>query len=189
MRSATFAIILASAGCSRPKVPATPKSECALALEGFVSQQPARLRAVPATCTIEDAKQVLQATKVQGPGNLGSSDHRVRLHFFESETFESVRVWTDEAGNIVLVEADYPRASPEQYLQVFGEPEARLDYPWGQSVVPAGEQLWLSRGVSIVHQPGWTKGVIHVGIFRAGMTLQEYETSYQYTDIEDIDDG
>ena len=189
MRSAAVAVIIATACCSHPKGPAMSKSECALALEGFASADPARLRPLPATCTLDDARQLLQPTKAETPTFLGSADNPVRLYFFNAEKFKTIRVWVDQAGHVILVDADYPTAPPEQYFQVLGEPDARLDFPWDQSIVPKGEHVWLSRGVSIVSQPEYTKGVIHVGIFPAGLTLDAYEKSYRYTAESDSDDG
>jgi hypothetical protein len=189
MKSSIVAVIIATACCSHPKGPAMSKSECALAIEGFVSQDPARLRALPAACTLEDAQQVLQATKAQTPTFLGTSTEQVRLYFFKSETFKSVRVWVNKDGHVILIDAEYPPATPEQYFQVLGEPDAHLDMPWGTSDIPGGEHVWLQRGATIVSKPDYTKGVVHVGIFPAGLTLAEYEASHRYTKITDEDEG
>jgi len=189
MRSAAVAVIVATACCSHPKGPAMSKSECALALEGFVSQDPARLRALPAACTLEDARQVLQATKAQTPTFLGTGNNPVRLYFFKAEKLKSVRVWIDQTDHVILVDTDHVPAPPEQYFQALGEPDAHLDFPWRSTVIPGGEHVWLNRGVSIVHKPDYTTRVIHVGIFRAGLTLDEYTKSVQFSAEQDVDDG
>lgn len=165
------------------------KSECALAIEGFTSTEPARLRALPAGCTLDDARQSLKPTKAQTPTYLGSGDNPVRLYWFESEKLKEVRVWVDKADHVILIDTDFVPAPYEQYVQVLGEPDDHLDYPWSRTVVPGGDNIWLSRGVSIVWKPGYTNGVVHVGIFRAGVSLDEYQKSIQYTAESDDDEG
>lgn len=189
MRGAAVAIIVATACCSHPKGPAMSKSECALAIEGFASTEPARLRALPLSCTLDDARQVLQPTKAQTPTYLGTSTEKVRLYFFKSEKLKIVRVWVNETGHLILVDADYPPAPPEQYFQTLGEPDAHLDVHWGSGEIPGGEHVWLQRGATIVAKPEWTKGVAHVGIFPAGLTLDDYQKSHRYMKITDEDEG
>jgi hypothetical protein len=186
MRSAAVAILVATACCSHPKGPAMSKSECVLAIEGFASQEPARLRALPEACTLEDAQQVLESTKAITPTSLGTGDDPVRLHFFKSEKFKSIRVWLDKLGHVILVDAKFPPAPTEQYFQILGEPDAHLDYPWRSSVIPGGEHVWLSRGVTLASN---TKGVLHIGIFRAGLTLEEYAKSVRYVPDVNVDEG
>ena len=189
MRCAPVAILLTTACCSHPKGPAMSKSECALAIEGFASTEPARLRALPEACTLEDAQHVLQPTKAQTPTYLGTGNNPVRLFFFKSEKLKSVRVWVDQTGHVILVDTDQAAAPPEQYFQTLGEPEAHLDFAWRSAVIPEGEHLWLSRGVTIVHKPDYTTRVIRVGIFRSGLTLDEYTKSVQFSAEQDVDDG
>src|SRR5687768_7545684 len=113
MRSTAVAVIVATACCSHPKGPAMSKSECALAIEGLASADPARLRALPPACRLEDAQQILKATKAQTPTHLGTGNNPVRLYFFRSETLESVRVWVDQSGHVILVDTDHAPAPPE----------------------------------------------------------------------------
>ena len=156
------------------------KSECTLAIEGFISAEPNRLRPLPAACTLEDARALLQPTKANGPAYLGDAN-RVTLHNFRSDKFKVVRVWVDQTGHVIYIDADYAPAPQEQYFEALGKPDFDLDFPWGQTVVPGGEHVWLQRGATIVYKQDYTKDVIHVGIFRAGLTREEYEKTVRFT--------
>jgi hypothetical protein len=162
-------------------------TDCAVAITGFASADPARFRALPATCTLADVNRALHPLGSTTVGMLAHRDERMTIHWFSSEKLPEIHAWVDAAGHVVLLDADTPPGTAEAYVAAFGQPEARLDYRYKASVLKQAEMLWLRRGALVVADPG-VKGLVRVGVF-APASLEQYKAQLQFVDIEDSDEG
>ena len=162
-------------------------SECTDAIAGFASGDPARLRPLPASCTLDDVKRTLKSLDASSNGMLAQRKDRVVVHWFSSERLAKIHAWVDEQGHLVLLDAEWPPTAAADYERVLGTPEHKLDYQWRGDVLQQAELVWLTRGAVVVASPN-VKGVLRVGIF-APTTLDDYKTNLQFVDIEDDDEG
>jgi hypothetical protein len=181
------AAVLIVTSCSHPKGPAMPQSDCTRAIEGFASAEPARLHSLPTTCTLDDVKATLHATDATARGSLGTSSDWVNIYWFTSDKLKKIRAWVDQRGHVILLDAEYPPGSADDYIHALGEPDKKLDYPWNNVTVPAGEHVWLRSGATIVANAEYIKGVLRVGVFAPGISLEQYEKSVRYTEVEDTE--
>lgn len=175
-------VLLALAACSHPQRPAMPKSDCIAAIEAFASAEPARLRALPASCTIADVTAALRSLDATSRGMLGKRSAALAVHYFAADQLPEIHAWADADGRVVLLDADRPPGSAAAYTTALGEPDARLDYPWKGSPLAQAEHVWAARGAVVVASPSVT-GVLRVGVF-APTTLADYEAQLRYLDIE-----
>jgi hypothetical protein len=185
MRTWVVAVVLV-AGCAPPHpIERKPmgRTECREAIEGFVSGDAARLRALPAGCTLADVSAVVPPVEGEARGELGEQIRTPTLRYFTVPHFGRVRAWLD-AEHIVLLDAEEPPAALDAYLHALGEPEARLDYAWEHVKLEGAELVWPARGV-VVAASADVKGVIRVGIFPA-MSLAEYRRTTRF--VGKIDD-
>jgi hypothetical protein len=185
MRFVLVAAVLA--GCSHPPRPPMTTSDCAVAIQGFASADPARFRALPRTCTLDDVNRALHPLGSTSVGMLAHRNERMTIHWFSSEKLPEIHAWVDAAGHVVLLDADTPPGSADAYVSALGAPEVRLDYRWHASVLKQAEMLWLGRGTVVVADPG-VKGLVRVGVF-APASLEDYKAQLQFVDIEDSDEG
>jgi hypothetical protein len=163
-----FAIVLAIAACSHPANP-RPMTPCEDAIEGFLSGDPARLRGLPADCTLPDAFDRLGFSALLGEPGTGYDVHRSKRGKLNA------RAWLTTSNKLVLVDATEPPVA----AYGLGEPDARLDFTWRDVVMPNAEAIYLSRGIAVA-----TDGprVVRVAIFQP-TTLDEYRRSLRFFDI------
>src|SRR5260221_5361221 len=114
-------------------------SECAAAIAGFASAEPSRLRALPASCTIEDVSLVLHSLDTSTRGMLAKRDDAMTIRWFSSDKLPEIHAWVDASGHVVLLDAQWPPATAEQYLKALGQPDHKLDYQWRGSPLAGGE--------------------------------------------------
>lgn len=177
-------------GCSHPQRPAMSQSECTLAIEGFASADPARLRGLPTTCTVDDVKAGLHSLDATSRGILASRDKAVTVHYFSSPKLQRIRAWVDDTtGRVLLLDTEWPPVSEDAYKHVLGKPEVSLGYPWHGNEMPDAELLWLERGIVIVANPKFLDAVLRVAVFAPGLSLDAYKQSVRYVDTDTTDDG
>jgi hypothetical protein len=178
---AWIAVLVLAAGCPAPTpIERKPmgRTECREAIEGFMSGDAARLRALPADCTLADASAVVPPLAGEARGELGEQIRTPTLRYFTVAKFGRVRAWLD-GEHIALLDAESPPAALDAYLHALGEPEARLDYAWEHTKLEGAELVWPARGV-VVAASADVKGVIRVGIFPA-MSLADYRRTTRYS--------
>ena len=180
-------VVLLLTACSHPKGPAKPMTDCRAAIDAFASADPAKLRALPGTCTLDDVKGALTSLDASSNGMLGKRDHGIEIHYFSSPKLKQIRAWLDPNGIVVLLDTEWPPGADADYLVTLGEPEARLDYMWRGSSHDKAERVWPARGAVVVTMSG-VKGVHRVGVF-APTTLADYVANLRYVDIETDDEG
>lgn len=158
-------------------------TDCHAAIEAFASADPAKLRAIPQSCTLADVTAILRSKGASSNGTLGKGRATgLAVHHFASEKLPDIHAWVDPKGHVVLLDADGPPALKAAYLQALGEPESRLDYKWRGAKLAGAEQLWLARGIVVV-AVGDEATTMRVGVF-APTTLAEYEAQLRYVDSE-----
>lgn len=167
------------AGCSHTgKTPPMQHDDCHAAIEGLISGKPERLRGLPAAdCTVTRAKDLIDPIRTR-VGSLGEAGKSYSLH--EIVHADKAFAWLDNA-RVALVDVDEPPRPLADYLTVLGEPEAKLDYTYRDTVRPDSDLVWPSRGIAIAASDE-IKGVIRVAIF-APTTLAEYKRSLRYFDV------
>ena len=172
-------------GCSHPKGPRKPMTDCSAAISAFASADPTRVRGLPATCTLADVSAVLTAQTGSSRGDLGTDGPAYDIRFFSSARLEQIRVWIDERGTVAFIDAENPPGTHDAFIAALGEPEARLDYVWGNVTLKNAELVWPGKGVVLVAGSG-VKGIVRLGVF-APSTLAVYEARLRYNG-EDISD-
>ena len=165
-------------GCSHPKGPSKPMTDCSAALSAFGSADPARVRGLPATCTLADVSAVLTPQTGSSRGDLGADGPAFDIRFFSSPALPQITAWLDEKGVVVLLDAENPPGTVAAYLAALGEPEARLDYVWGNVTLKQAELVWPAKGVVLVGGSG-VKSLVRVAAF-APTTLADYEARLRY---------
>ena len=186
MRELCVALVIL-VSCSHPPKPPMSSNDCTDAIAGLASADPARMRPLPATCTVDDVTKTLHSLDTRSFGTLAQRKDRVAIHWFSSERLPKIHAWVDEAGHVLLLDAEWPPAPIEDYVKVLGPHEHTLDYQWRGDPLKDAERVWLGRGVVVVSSPA-VKGVLRVGVF-APTTLEDYKANLQFIDREDIDEG
>jgi hypothetical protein len=162
-------------------------SECTDAISAFASADPMRIRPLPSGCTLDDVKRTLHSLAAWTRGMLAERKDATIIHWFSSERLPKIRAWVDATDHVILLDADSPPVSADDYAKVLGPPDQKLDYAWRGQTLEQAELVWLARGALVVASAG-LKGVLRVGVF-APTTLDNYKTNLRFVDIEDTDEG
>jgi hypothetical protein len=171
-------LVLAATGCSHPKTPTKPMTDCSAAISAFGSADPARLRGLPERCTLADVSPVLTSLDATSRGILGPEGESYDIRFFSSSALEQITVWIDSRGQVVFLDAEKPPGTADVFLAALGEPEARLDYVWGDVPLKSAELVWPAKGVVLVASSGG-KHLVRLGVF-APTTLADYQARLRY---------
>src|SRR5438445_8748994 len=94
--------------CSHPPRRPMNVSDCATAISGFGSGDPAKIAALPSSCTLDDVKGVLTYSGGWSRGVLAERTDSLEVHHFSSPALRDVKAWVDARGHVVLLDADLP---------------------------------------------------------------------------------
>lgn len=178
MRCLAPLLVAGLTGCPPAKTPAKPMTDCNAAISAFGSADPVTLRGLPATCTLADVAAALKPLDGSSRGELGPEAGAFDLHFFASPSLAQITAWIDARGRVVLLDAESPPGTAAAFGAALGEPEARLDYTWGDVPLSKGEMVWPAKGVVLVASGGG-KNLVRLGVF-SPTTLADYEARLRY---------
>ena len=174
-----FALVLAIASCSshgNDKKVTMSTNECRAAVEAFASGDPKRLRGLPANCSLDDIRELIDPQRSY-PSSLGDPGTGYNVHEIKGT---KAMAWI-KSNRVALLHANEPSHAEADYLAALGPPEAKLDFTWQDTVRPNSDLLWLAKGISLASSPDF-KGVLRVAVF-APTTLDEYKRSLRYFDV------
>ena len=169
-------------GCTRPRTPTRPTTDCRTAIAAFATADPARVTGLPRGCTLADVARELTSLDASSRGSLGPEGGAFDVRYFKSAALAEIHAWLGADGAVALLDADTPPGVLDAFVAALGEPEARLDYPRSGIVLEKAEVVWPAKGVVFVAGTG-VKGLIRIGVF-APPTLVDYQARLRYKDIE-----
>lgn len=188
MRALVIVLLFHVTGCPPSKTPTKPMTDCSAALSAFGSVDPVNLRGLPATCTLAEMGTVLKPLSGSSRGLLGRDETAFDIRYFAGSSLPQITAWLDTSGRVLLLDAESPPGKLENFIAALGEPEARLDYVWGDSTLKGGELVWPAKGVVLV--ASGTNHLVRLAVF-APTTLADYETRLRYNGqylTEDVDE-
>jgi len=177
--------IVALAACGPHHTGGAKMTDCRSVIDGFATAQPARLRPLAAGCTYADGA-AYQPSDASSTGTLGETHRPLQVRYLVSTALPRIRVWSTN-GAIEMLDADRPPGKLADYVAVFGPPEAKLDYTFGDVRLPQGELVWPSKGVAIVANEELVKGIVRVAVFGA-TSLDDYRARLRYDGATEDED-
>jgi hypothetical protein len=149
---------------------------CQSVIAGFASADPAQMRPLVDGCTYADGA-AFSPSEASAVGSLGFPSRALKVQYLVSTRLPRIRVWSI-ANKIEMLDVDEPPGIAADYLKVFGEPEAKLDYVWGDVPMQQSELVWPSKGLVVIAGEG-VKVIVRAAIF-VPTTLELYKRLLRY---------
>lgn len=154
---------------------------CAAALERVRSWDLRGWHGWPADCTAAALEEGLGApNRGEGRGFLGAErrEHTFRTYPVEGAD-EPLRVWQADGRPVMLDIEDPPLAAGgwKAAAAAWGDPEAKLDFVWGQLPLEGGEWVWARRGVTVFVNPA-NDALLRVALYPS-VSLDEYRRGWR----------